>query len=188
VVVHLQGTDVIIDPVLSKYNYEKPFTQNKDFPMNLNGIDDAVLSGTDEAIGNVLSGIEGIDNLGEVSEQEQLSAMYNYLVSTRSAVASNPDSIAHIEDPASFIKILDYAISYWHTDRRDEALEILAQNEAKLNQQNGFSGTDLDDDYDDDFSLGRTKRGFFKKVRNFAGKVGSGIQKTSSKVAKTLIK
>lgn len=181
---------IIIDPVLSKFNYEKPYTQNKDFPMNLKGIDVAVLSGTNNDIENVLAGFDELDALGEASENKQLEAMYNYLVSTRNAIANNPNTVAHIEDPRAFIQMLDYAIQYWHTDKRDEALEILAQNEDKLNLQNGFSGHEDDEDeyYIDDYSLGRTRRGFFKRVGNFAKKVGSGVKKAATKAVKAVVR
>lgn len=180
---------IIIDPVLSRYNYEKPFTQNKDFPMNLNGIDVAVLSGTSNDFEQVFNGFDDLDALGEASEARQLDAMYAYLVSTRNAIANQPRTISQIEDPRAFIQMLDYAIQYWHTDKRTEALEILAQNEDKLNLQNGFSGFDNDDGYyEEDYGLGKAKRGFFKKVGDFAQKVGSGIKQAATKAVKAVVK
>lgn len=188
VVVPSEGKMLVIDPVLSRFNYEKPFSEHKDFPMNLKGIDVAVLSGhgSDEH-SEVLLGFPDFDALGEASEQEQLDAMYQYLVSTRNAVASNPSTIAHIEDPSAFVKMLDYAITHWYSDKRDEALEILAQNEERLNLQNGFSGYGDDDDWDDDF-LGAAKRGFFKRVGDFAKRVGKGIKKTAQKIGKAIVR
>lgn len=188
VVVPTEGEMLVIDPVLSRFNYEKPFSEHKDFPMNLKGIDVAVLSGhgSDEH-SEVLLGFPDFDALGEASEQEQLDAMYQYLVSTRNAVAANPSTIAHIEDPSAFIKMLDYAISHWYSDKRDEALEILAQNEERLNLKNGFSGYQDDDDWEDD-SLGAAKRGFFKRVGDFAKRVGRGIKKTAQKAGKAIIR
>jgi hypothetical protein len=145
VVVPNDTGNIIIDPVLSRFNYEKPFSEHKDFDMNLSGIDVAVLSGHDDELSDVLLGFPDFDELGNASEEEQLDAMYRYLVSTRNAVAANPNHISHIEDPQAFIKMLDYAIQYWYTDKRDEALEVLAQNEEKLNLKNGFSGYEAND-------------------------------------------
>lgn len=187
VVVPNGSETIIIDPVLSRFNYEKPFSEHKDFAMNLSGIDVAVLSGHDDELSDVLLGFPDFDELGNASEQEQLDAMYRYLVSTRNAVAANPNHISHIEDPQAFIKMLDYAIQYWYTDKRDEALEVLAQNEEKLNLKNGFSGYDDDWDWDDD-ALGAARRGFFKRVGDFAKRVGKGIKKTVQKIGKAIVR
>ncbi|QNR23167.1 hypothetical protein [Croceimicrobium hydrocarbonivorans] len=179
--------NIIIDPVLSRFNYEKPFSEHKDFDMNLSGIDVAVLSGHDDELSDVLLGFPDFDELGNASEEQQLDAMYRYLVSTRNAVAANPNHIAHIEDPQAFLKMLDYAIQYWYTDKRDEALEVLAQNEEKLNLKNGFSGYEDDWDWDDD-ALGAARRGFFKRIGDFAKKVGSGIKNVAQKVGKAIVR
>ncbi|WP_421752498.1 hypothetical protein [Croceimicrobium sp.] len=187
VVVPNGSETIIIDPVLSRFNYEKPFSEHKDFNMNLSGIDVAVLSGHDDELSDVLLGFPDFDELGNASEEQQLDAMYRYLVSTRNAVAANPEHIAHIEDPQAFIKMLDYAIQYWYTDKRDEALEVLAQNEEKLNLKNGFSGYEDDWDWDDD-ALGAARRGFFKRIGDFAKKVGSGIKNVAQKVGKAIVR
>lgn len=42
------GKQVICDPVTNKFNYEKPYAQEKTYPMSLNGTDIYVLSGIDE--------------------------------------------------------------------------------------------------------------------------------------------
>lgn len=187
VVVPSGSQTIIIDPVLSNFDYEKPYSEHKDFPMNLSGIDVAVLSGHTDELSDVLLGTPDFDSLGEASEQEQLDAMYRYLVSTRNSVAAKPELISHIEDSQSFIKMLDYAIGYWYTDQRDEALEVLAQNEEKLNLKNGFSGMDEDWQWEDDY-LGATKRGFFKRIGSFAKKAGSGIKKAAKTVAKAVVR
>lgn len=168
---------IIVDPVLSTFDYEKPFTEHKDFPMNLSGIDVAVLSGHDDDLHEVLLGMPEFDDLGDASEEQNLDVMYNYLVKTRNAIANNPGHISYIDDPQAFIKMLDYAIQYWYTDKRDEALEILSQNEAKLNLKNGFSGYEDDDDDWEDSYLGAAKKGFFKKVGNFAKKAVKTVAK-----------
>lgn len=188
VVVPSEGNLWIIDPVLSRFNYEKPFSEHKDFPMNLQGIDVAVLSGhsTDEHNG-ILFGSPDFDSLGEAGEQEQLDAMYQYLVSTRNTIAASPHAISHIEDPKAFIKMMDYAISHWYSDKRDEALEVLAQNEEQLNLKNGFAGFQNEDDWEDGY-LGASKRGFFKRVGDFAKRTGNGIQTSAKNVGKAIVR
>lgn len=182
---------IIIDPVLSSFNYEKPYTARKDFfqsihtskeQMSLSGIDIAVLSGHENEIESLL-GFEFSEDLGNTSEENQLEAMYRYLVSTRNTLANNPTLIASNEDPEAFLKMLDYAIEYWHTDKRDEALEILAQNEMQFNLKSGLTG-----DEDEDLALGAIRKRFFSKVRTFTRKVGTGIKKAVKTVAKAVVK
>lgn len=151
VVVPLEKGIYIIDPVLSQANYEKPYKQKKDFTMSLNGINVAVLDGTaqdEDIIKDTISG--RFSGLGSGQDN---SATLEYLVRTRNQIAKNPAAIATIEDPIAFIQMLDYAIKYWDTPQRKQALEILIQNEDSLNIKNGFnpdaiSGLD-DPDYED---------------------------------------
>ena len=144
VVVPDQSNLILIDAVLSSFDYEKPFTQKKDFTMNLSGIDVAVLSGHNEPLTQVLFGTDIPADLMSVSQQEQLQAMYNYLVATRNSIAQNPSMIASVEDPEGFIKMLDYALTYWNTDKRDEAIAILIANEIQIKQNSGLFGENTD--------------------------------------------
>ena len=145
-----------IDPVLSQSNYEKPFTQKKDFKMNLNGINVAVLEGFGNAdsslIDDILLNDLDLQGLGSLSDGQADERMYKYLVSTRAFSIKNKGSIANYDNPDNFIKSLDYAIKYWHTPKRNEALSILARNEAKENQININKGllSGIDDEYEDD--------------------------------------
>ena len=145
-----------IDPVLSQANYEKPFTQKKDFNMNLNGINVAVLEGfgntNSEIIDDMFFNDLDLQGLGSLSDGQADARMYKYLVSTRAFAIKNKGSIANYENPENFIKSLDYAIKYWHTPKRNEALSILARNEAKENQINIDKGllSGIDDEYEDD--------------------------------------
>lgn len=191
VVPHGNGL-VLIDPVLSQFDYEKPFSEHKDFSMNLSGIDVAVLSGhpQDEHQNLLLNGPKWLD-IDESKTEAQMEAVYNYLVSTRNTVASNPEFIAHIEDPTAFLKMLDYAINYWYTDQRDQALEVLAENEQRINLQNGFSGLDSPEDEDlhwaEDY-LDGSRKGFFQRVGDFAKRVGKGVSKAAKNVGKAIVR
>ncbi|MCX6257983.1 MAG: hypothetical protein NTW49_08840 [Bacteroidia bacterium] len=194
------GSYYTIDCVLSRFNYEKPYSQKKDFPMNINsgsahlaGIDIAVLSGTgdDTMFNDVVFArdLEGINNIGDTSEEERLKAIYSYLVKNRKLVASNPKMIASVDYPPAFIQMLDYAIGAWNTPNRDKALENLAKNEDDWNKKNGLSQTDenldlsgLDDDWQEldglsgaelASSLGSLK----KKLKGFFNKVGEAVKK-----------
>ncbi len=177
----------IIDPVLSQKNHEKIYTQKKDFIMSLEGINVAVLSGeSDQDLHNAImaTDLNGV-SLGNMSDEQDLQAIYNYLISTRNAIAQNPHLISYSENPEAFIKMLDYAIKHWNTPNRDKAIAILAKNEERINAENGISG--IDDNYNGDdweleeellgswFSKKRKKRsgGFFSKIKkafNTAGK------------------
>ena len=170
--------EIIIDPVLSKFNYEKPYSAKKDIMMNLSGINVAVLSGINGDLENVLFGLDLGDSLGSASEEEQLQAMYKYLVSTRNVIAQNPTLIQHSEDPEAYLKMLDYAIQYWNTDKRDEAMSILAMNEIDLNNKKGLTG---------DNGLGSFKS-FFKKVGDFAKTTVQKVSTAAKTVTKAIVK
>ncbi|HBG70504.1 MAG: hypothetical protein A2W93_03555 [Bacteroidetes bacterium GWF2_43_63] len=126
--------EYIIDCVLSRFNYEKPYTAKKDFTMSLNGINVAVLSGTTSNVMDLVNDLEGLENLGADSQQERLSAIYDHLVKTRNIIAGKPQLIQNVDYPPAFLKMLDYAIENWNTPSRDKALAILAQNEDALNK------------------------------------------------------
>jgi hypothetical protein len=187
VIVPTSNGNCFIDPVLSTANYEKPYTEKKDFPMSIDGINIAVLSGTVESdLTDVVmaTDLEGI-GLGDLEEKQELDALYRHLVSTRNAVAQDPDMISLVDDPKAFLKMLDYAIAHWNTPNRDKALEILAENENRLNLQNGISG--LDDELDDEEELlgrlfkrrngKRKRRGFFTGIKKAVKGVGKGLKK-----------
>jgi len=126
--------EYIIDCVLSRFNFEKPYTAKKDFTMSLNGINVAVLSGTISNIMDLVNDLDGLENLGTENRQEQLQAIYDHLVKTRNIIAANPQLIQNVDYPPAFLKMLDYAIDNWNTPKRDKALSILAQNEDALNK------------------------------------------------------
>jgi len=153
IVPHSKGY-YIIDPVLSLPNYEKPFTDKKDFTMNLNGINVAVLeglgqSGEGDLIADLLN--TSLDGLEDISDKEDARRTYDYLIKTRNYVINNPSIVATVEDPKGFLKMLDYAIKYWNTPKRDEAMRVLIKNEEQLNLKNGFSGLLGDEDiYEDE--------------------------------------
>lgn len=135
-----------IDCVLSRFNYEKPFTEKKDFTMSLNGINVAVLSGTVPNVMELVNDLEGIENLGAGSEEERLQAIYAHLVKTRNLVAGRPHLIQDVDYPPAFLKMLDYAIANWNTPNRDKALAILAQNEDAFNKHFSIDGIEENSD------------------------------------------
>ena len=177
---------IIIDCVLNRFNYEKPFTEKKDFAMNLNGINVAVLSGagTNDVM-ELVSGLDDMELLGADNETQRLQSLYEHLVKTRNMIASKPELISSVDYPPAFLKMLDYAIENWNTPNRDKALEILSRNEDAMNRLNGFTGIPNDpemDGLDDRFmdlegdenyveGLGSFKS-FFKKVGEAAKKGG----------------
>ncbi len=143
----------IIDPVLSKANYEKPYTAKKDFSMSIDGINIAVLDGVDDEndfIEEIING--GFDGLGSLDKADP-NLTYDYLLKTRAYLIKNPASVVAFEDPQAFLEMLDYAIKYWHTSQRDKAIQILIQNEDSLNIRNGFNPDGIsglnDPDYED---------------------------------------
>ncbi len=154
------GTYVTIDPVLDTFNYEKPYSQKKDYDMkalNLagtgnnigipieilagNGVDNDLLK---IAFGEDLQGV--IEGLGSAEDDE--AAMLRHLKRLRNTYVKHPDYIADFQDPVQAVKMLDYAIKYWDTPKRQEAIDILAKQEDNLiaNGEIILAGTDDDDE------------------------------------------
>ncbi len=181
----------VIDAVVSEFNYEKKYTDKMDYDMNLKGINVAVLSGVsgndhyDAVMATSLSGI----GLGATTNQSDLDKLYQNLVATRNAVAQNPGLVSTVDDPQALIKMLDYAIQYWYTDKRNEALDVLAKNEAQLNMRNGIStmnGVDYDND---ELALsGINVKGFFTNVKNTVKTVGQKVGQAAKVAVKAVVK
>lgn len=200
---------ITIDAVLDEFDTEKTTAETKDYKVmetqnNLNGVDISVLSGIEDEsfwdIAGILSGadfseVSRIEGLGQVPTKEQeLQALYNHLLRTRDAIAKNPALIKEVEDPKTFLQMLDYALKYWYSDKRDEALQVLVANEDKFNNLLGLEG--VADDYEEASifygataygginALGKIsiKKGFFKKVADASKKAGQGIKKAAQAI------
>ena len=187
VVVHLSTGDYIIDGVISKANYEKPYTEKIDYPMNLNGIKVAVLHGTESNDHYNAVFAPELSGLGSNTNSE-LDNLYQHLITTRNAIAQNPSIIATVDDPNAFLKMLDYAIAYWYTDKRDEALAVLAKNEEALNLRNGYSINGLDEDELEGLGELGSLKSFFTKVKKTVQKVGDKIGQGAKAVVKGVIR
>jgi hypothetical protein len=153
VVVPISGSanEYIIDCVLSKFNYEKPYTAKKDFPMSLDKINIAVLSGFTPDVMDIVNGLDGLDDmelLGADGEAIRSRAVYEHLVKTRNLIAQKPHLIAQVDYPPAFLQMLDYAIANWNSPNRTAALENLARNEDVLNRLNGMDGMPDDTELD----------------------------------------
>jgi hypothetical protein len=210
-VVPAKGKEYItIDAVLDEFDAEKPTAETKDFLImnttNLNGVDISVLGGIEDDELNEISGILSGEDFQEVAEleglgrigtrEQELRAIQNHLLRTRGIIARRPHLIRDIEHPQSFLGMVDYALKYWDTDKRDEALGILAGEEDRLNDLEGMRG--YDEGHEDvelfyginglgSFDvLGKAKRQkkFFDKVKQAAKKAGQGIKK----IAKGLVR
>lgn len=210
VVPHTGKHYITIDGVLDQYDSEKEPAETKDFLImgtnNLNGIDVSVLSGFEDDNFNEISGVllgvdfervNELEGLGQIaSREEELGSIYNHLVRTRQLIRRRPHFIKQVEHPDTFLGMLDYAIGYWNTNKRDEALDVLEEKENELNRLQGLG--DLADGYEEAglfygveglhgiSALGRVraKRGFFKRVKEIAKKAGQGIKK----IAKALVR
>lgn len=207
VVVPIPGSDkyFTIDCVLSQFNYEKPFKQQKDFDMSLQGIDVAVLSGAADDVLDLVSGFEELEGLDGPDYDRTI---LEHLIKTRNMIAQNPNLIRNSDYPPAFLKMLDYAIDNWNTPNREKALEILAKNEDALNRLNGFDGSEdsemdgLDDEFGDLDGLSGAeieqelngkkrpakKKGFFKKIGQAVKKVGKAAGQAAKKVGKAIVR
>lgn len=166
-----KDTHITIDPVLDTFNYEKPYSQKKDYDMkalNLAGTDSNIgipieilagLSNTSESgFGNAIDSdmlkvvfgedLQGVvDGLGSTEDDE--AAMLRHLKRLRNTYVKHPDFIADFQDPKQAVEMLDYAIKYWNTPKRQEAIDRLAQIEDELITKGEIKLAGFDDDDDD---------------------------------------
>ncbi len=183
-----RGKEYIIDGVVSRFNYEKPYSAKMDYPMNLSGIQVAVLSGLPEDTLYEAVMAPGLSDteLSGTSAQE-LDAIYRHLVATRDAVRQNPAVAGRNEDPQALLKMLDYAIMYFNTDKRDEALSILVRNEERINSLRGVSFEYDDFDAYDELGAVQPKK-FFASVKTAVKTAASNTGKAVAKAATTATK
>ncbi len=175
----------IIDGVVSQFNYEKPYSAKMDYPMNLNGINVAVLSGPQEdaLYETVMApGLSGNDAASD------LDAIYRNLVATRDAIRQNPSVAGRNEDTNALLSMLDYAISYFYTDKRDEALSVLVANEERINSLRGLSSVEWEHPDDSD-ELGAVQpKKFFASVKTAVSTAGKAVTTAATTAAKAVVK
>ncbi len=145
--------------------------------MNLDGIQVAALSGPgDDSLYQV---VMASDLSGSASE---LEAIYQHLIATREAIRQNPAVVGRQEDPSALLKMLDYAIDYFHTDQRDQALAVLAQNEDRMNALMGVSAMDGDE-------LGAIQpKKFFSSIKTAVSNAGKAVAKVATTATKAVVK
>lgn len=201
---------ITIDPVLDQYDAEKEPIETKDFIImsknNLNGIDISVLGGAEDDTFNQISGIiSGLDfneiaqmqGLGQVpSEDQELEALKNHLVRTRDTLVKNPSLISEVDHPQSFIDMVNYALKYWDTDKRQQALDILSKEEDRINHLSGLG--EAPEGYEevnlfyglnnlgtvDILGKAKAKRNFFNKIKEGIQKAGQGIKTIAKQIVK----
>ena len=126
------SSEIIIDCVLSKFNYEKPYSEKKDFIMKptingLGGIDIAMLSGTSRSLGEVIDDVNNKVHFSRIENPD--NATLAYLRDLQIIFTFKPNLSS---DPKNALKFLDYIIKHWNTPHRDEALRRVCENEETL--------------------------------------------------------
>ncbi|BDD00729.1 hypothetical protein [Persicobacter psychrovividus] len=205
--------EIIIDPVLDRFDYQVPYSYEQSFPMtNSNvsvsslGLPIYALSGhsggstADELeLENIISGIDFDDTIGTISDEDKT---YNYLVRTRDFISKNQDNaskIAHIQNPVQFLDMLNQAIKYWHTPKRGPILDKLELLEEKLMDadfiQSDLLGIedylDAEDQELDGLGLFRRRRGKKRRRGRFFSalkKIGKKIGKFAKKAVKAVVR
>jgi hypothetical protein len=138
-----------LDAVLAEADYEKPFTAKQDYKMSLTGINIAVLSGfglIEEPAPTTFDVLLGFGEGGAIAGTPDANSaryedeLYKFLVATRTTIDAAPEAYRQSTggNPSDMVKMLDYAIYYWYTDKREEALGQLDENEKADNILNGL--------------------------------------------------
>lgn len=146
---------IIIDPVYHLFNAQKPYIKEKTYDMYKNA-----LSGIDVYY---LSGIH--QGFGSLSDDT-----YNYLIKSRAALAENPQNYSHIADVNVLTEMYDYAIKYWNTPQREQAIELLARKEEQLINAGFIRPEGI---------AGLGKIAFFDRLKNFKDKIKKFVGKSS---------
>jgi len=202
----------VIDCVLNRFNYEKPYTDNFDYtmtPTTLSGIPITMLGALEtqtvslhDEIKNVLNGshfscLSSIDEtlLGNANSfaQPAYDAIYKHIVATRDIIRKSPDSVVAVGGAKAYLAMLDYAIANWNTPNRSKALDVLAEQEEKWNKQteniNGVDDVTIEEeetlfDFDGEM-LGKLKIGGSGK--KFFSNIKNSVQAVD-KFNKNLVK
>ncbi|MCK5906143.1 MAG: hypothetical protein KAG37_01050, partial [Flavobacteriales bacterium] len=141
----------------------------------LSGVD-----GTDTKHTELMSIVSGVDfdntieGLGSADD-----ATLNYLIRTRNFLLKseeNKSKMAHIQNPNQFISMLDQAIKYWNTPKREEVLEKLSLIEDKI----ASKGLIIYDENEVN-GLGRCCARFFSSVKKIGKRIGKGVKKFHKK-------
>lgn len=147
--------EIVIDPVLDKFNYEKHYSDEKsDFDMSglfgdtlfgingINGEDQEVSEIFRLAQGTDFEELDNVDGLGAVRQPEDLlvkfeDGVYNQLLRTRKLVENKPEISELYQNVGQFREMLDQAIKYFHTDKRETVINKLAEIEKQF-EDTGF--------------------------------------------------
>lgn len=164
IVVHSNGKEIIIDPVVDAFNFEKPYSEKHDKKMKIRH---QILSGFGNTEGasfgyefdHILNGLGSTDN-GE----SLIEATKNHLINTLRIVEKNPDTISDIANPQTYINQLQFVLRNWdNPNSRMAAIDkVIAMSDSGLS-------------------------GLRDRLRNAWGSVKSAVSKTSQKV-KTAVK
>lgn len=177
---------ITLDCVLDGFNDEKPFTDNFDHKMEkhyLSGIPIEFLSGisgeTDNQLNEVLTGgcLCGIAE--EPTSEQRLAKLKQYLITTRDYIEQNPSSVLLTGGAKNNLKMLNYAIEYWDTPKRDEALSILVEAENKLSEGKDEAVNGLGK-----ISVKKFFGNVKEAVSNVVDKVGAGLHNAAQAVVK----
>lgn len=221
VIVHLPADSrkyFVIDCVLNNFNEEKPYTGKFDHTMKtttLSGIPIAMLGSVGDAtveysgeLEAILNGShfetdeDSLEGLGseEDIEKNLLDKFKKHLVASRDYIAKNPDGLTVVGGAKTNLEMIDYAIDNWDTPKRDEALEILANEEDRWNDEtapiNGVDDTTSEDEdilYIDGlgeigrFKIKRPGKKLFAAIKQGVKSVKT-VAKKVAEVAKTNIK
>lgn len=138
----------------------------------LNGIDDVTASN----LLDVVYGHDLIEGIGLGSAAEGDAAMLNYLRKTRDLIIQAPGTVSTVMPAEDALKMFNYAIEYWNTPKRQEALDNLIKLEEKLMAEGKILMNGLDEDDSMGYLGSKKKSGFWSKVKDAGKKVGNAAK------------
>jgi hypothetical protein len=206
------GGYTVLDPVIRKFDTEKPFDHKKDFHVirvdALSGLNGMSSPGSRTALGGMpiqmlngnaaFFGIQGVyglyDNINKIASGEDLDGIglgsddddekriYRYLVRTRDVILQKPEMFRIMRNPLEVARMLDYAIRYWDTPNRDFVLGVLEGEEQRLLRERVIVYPAGDLTGEE---LGELGKGFFKKIGQA---VKTAVKKVTTGVKKAVKK
>lgn len=164
VVVNHKGREIIIDPVVDAFDYQKPFSEKHDKPMKIRH---QVLSGFGNATVSAPFGYEFdhiYSSLGNCDNSAMVESTKTHLMNTLSIVQKSPEMISDFVNPQTYVNQLQMVLQNW--DNPITRIQAIEKAESMTDGLSGLNGW-----------LSNTWNTVKTAVSNTAQKVGTAAKK-----------